>query len=86
MTIPCQNGKMASGVTFQRVGVQWPEGLNGNPIGFSGKRYLPRKKVGGERFRLISYLGLKCHKFLLTQLAHRGRKQSDLIFSWGNLR
>lgn len=79
ITIPCQNGMMASGV-------QWPEGLNGNPIGFSGKRDFPRKKVDGEGFRLISHLGLKCHKFLLTQLAHRGRKQNDLIFSWGNLR
>lgn len=35
---------MASGVPFQRVGVQWPEGSGGNHIGFGGKRYLPRKR------------------------------------------
>lgn len=35
---------MASGVTFQRVGVQWPEGLSGNHIGFSGKKESAKKE------------------------------------------
>ena len=46
---PCENGLMPSGVTFQRVGVQWPEGLSGNHIGFSGKRYLSRNKGDWRR-------------------------------------
>lgn len=40
---------MASGVTFKKVGVQCPEGLNGNHTGFSGKRYLPRNKGDWKR-------------------------------------
>lgn len=31
--------------------VQGPEGLSGNHIGFSGERYLPRKK--GEQRRIL---------------------------------
>lgn len=69
----CQNGLMASEVSFQKVGAQWPEGLGGNHIGFGGKRSLPRKRGEWRRNHVDPSSRPYSALTVITQLAIQGK-------------